>query len=72
MNLVSFSLKTKGVSNFARRLWTVFTRFSITEARIRRALHVVIDALRELIVCVSPIQRRSGTFDPKLSSASMH
>jgi peptidoglycan/xylan/chitin deacetylase (PgdA/CDA1 family) len=47
MNLISFSLKTKGVPNFARRLWTVFTRFGITEARIRRALHVVIYALRE-------------------------
>src|SRR5260370_34951178 len=47
MTLISFSLKTKGVPNFARRLWTVFTRFGITEARIRRALHVVIYALRE-------------------------
>ncbi len=47
MNLVSFSIKTKGLHNFARRLWTVFTRFGISEARIRRALHAVIDALHE-------------------------
>jgi hypothetical protein len=47
MNLVSFSLKTKGPHNFARRLWTVFTRFGITEARTRRALHAVIDILRK-------------------------
>src|SRR5581483_5413506 len=33
MNLVSFSLRTKGMGNFARRLWTVFTRFGITEER---------------------------------------
>jgi peptidoglycan/xylan/chitin deacetylase (PgdA/CDA1 family) len=46
MNLVFFSLKTKGVHNFARRLWTVFTRFGITEARTRRALYTVIDVLR--------------------------
>jgi peptidoglycan/xylan/chitin deacetylase (PgdA/CDA1 family) len=47
MNLVAFSLRTKGVHNFARRLWTVFTRFGITETRIRQALYTVIDALRE-------------------------
>jgi peptidoglycan/xylan/chitin deacetylase (PgdA/CDA1 family) len=47
MNLVSFSIKTKGVHNFARRLWTVFTRFGISEGRTRRALHAVIDALRQ-------------------------
>ncbi len=47
MNLVSFSLKTKGPHNFARRLWTVFTRFGITEARTRRALYAVIDLLRK-------------------------
>jgi hypothetical protein len=38
MNLVSFSLKTKGVSNFVRRLVTVFTRFSFSERKIRRSL----------------------------------
>lgn len=47
MNLVSFSIKTKGIHNFARRLWTVFTRFGFSEARTRRALHTVIDTLRE-------------------------
>jgi peptidoglycan/xylan/chitin deacetylase (PgdA/CDA1 family) len=46
MNLVFFSIKTKGAHNFARRLWTVFTRFGITEARTQRALHTVIDLLR--------------------------
>ena len=46
VNLVFFSLKTKGVHNFARRLWTVFTRFGVTEARTRQALHTVIDVLR--------------------------
>ena len=46
MNLVFFSLQTKGVHNFARRLWTVFTRFGITEAQTRRALYTVIDVLR--------------------------
>src|SRR5437762_12096898 len=46
MNLVSFSIKTKGTYNFARRLWTVFTRFGFSETETRRALHTVIDALR--------------------------
>lgn len=46
MNLVSFSIKTKGVHNFARRLWTVFTRFGITERQTRKALHAIIDSLR--------------------------
>lgn len=47
MNLVSFSIKTKGIHNFARRLWTVFTRFGFSEARTRRALQTVIDVLGE-------------------------
>src|SRR5437764_10436214 len=47
MNLVTFSIKTKGLHNFARRLWTVFTRFGFSEARTRRALHTVVDALRQ-------------------------
>ncbi len=47
MNLVAFSLKTKGTHNFIRRLWTVFTRFGLTEARTRRALHTIIDVLRK-------------------------
>ena len=47
MNLVSFSIKTKGIHNFARRLWTVFTRFGISEARTRRALHSALDTMRK-------------------------
>jgi peptidoglycan/xylan/chitin deacetylase (PgdA/CDA1 family) len=47
MNLVSFSIKTKGIHNFARRLWTVFTRFGITETRIRQALLTAIETLRQ-------------------------
>ncbi len=46
MNLVFFSLKTKGAHNFTRRLWTVFTRFGFSEARTSRALHTIIDVLR--------------------------
>jgi len=38
MNLVAFSLRTKGAANFARRLRTVFTRFGFSDRRIRRAL----------------------------------
>ncbi len=47
MNLVSFSIKTKGMHNFARRLWTVFTRFGITQTRTRRALLTAIEILRQ-------------------------
>ncbi|HAT44925.1 MAG TPA: hypothetical protein DDW33_00605, partial [Ktedonobacter sp.] len=47
MNLVSFSIKTKGIHNFVRRLWTAFTRFGISHARTQRALHAVVDALRD-------------------------
>ncbi len=46
MNLVSFSLKTKGILNFGRRLWTVFARFGFSETRIRRALYAIVDTLR--------------------------
>jgi peptidoglycan/xylan/chitin deacetylase (PgdA/CDA1 family) len=46
MNLVFFSIKTKGVHNFARRLRTVFTRFGFTEAHTQRALQAIIDTLR--------------------------
>ncbi len=46
MNLLSFSIKTKGLRNFARRLWTVFTRFGLSETRTRIALHTIIDVLR--------------------------
>lgn len=46
MNLVAFSVKTKGARNFARRIWTVFARFGFTEARIRRALYAIIETMR--------------------------
>jgi hypothetical protein len=45
MNLISFSMKTKGLHNFVRRLLTVFTRFGFSEERTRRTLHAVIDTL---------------------------
>lgn len=47
MNLIAFSMKTKGLRNFARRLWTVFTRFGFTETRTRAALYALIDLLRD-------------------------
>lgn len=47
MNLVFFSIKTKGIHNFARRLYTVFTRFGFTETQTQRALQTVVDSLRE-------------------------
>src|SRR5947209_8128768 len=47
MNLIAFSMKTKGVRNFARRLWTVFTRFGISETRTRTALYALIELLRK-------------------------
>jgi peptidoglycan/xylan/chitin deacetylase (PgdA/CDA1 family) len=46
MNLITHSIKTKGIHNFSRRLWTVFTRFGIFETQIQRALHIIIDSLR--------------------------
>lgn len=46
MNLVSFSLKTKGAHNFVRRLYTVFTRFSFTDRMTRRALLALLQALQ--------------------------
>ena len=46
MNLVSFSLKTKGAHNFARRLYTVFTRFSFSDRATRRALLALLQALQ--------------------------
>lgn len=46
MNLVSFSLETKGIHNFIRRLWTVFTRFGFSQARTRQALYAIIDTLQ--------------------------
>jgi peptidoglycan/xylan/chitin deacetylase (PgdA/CDA1 family) len=47
MNLVSFSIKTKGLHNFIRRLWTVFARFGFSEARTRQALHAITCAVQE-------------------------
>jgi hypothetical protein len=40
MNLISFSIKTKGAHNFARRLATVFTRFGFSETPTRQARHI--------------------------------
>lgn len=45
MNLVAFSLKTKGAVNFAHRLRTVFTRFGFSEERTRQALITIIESL---------------------------
>jgi len=47
MNLVSFSIRTKGAHNFARRLGTVFTRFGVSETPIQHALYSVIDTLQQ-------------------------
>ncbi|MGH2496055.1 MAG: polysaccharide deacetylase family protein [Ktedonobacteraceae bacterium] len=47
MNLVAFSIKTKGVHNFTRRLATVFTRFGFSEAQTRFGLHSIVDSLRQ-------------------------
>jgi peptidoglycan/xylan/chitin deacetylase (PgdA/CDA1 family) len=47
MNLVSFSIRTKGAHNFARRLGTVFTRFGLSEAKIRNGLFSIVDSLRQ-------------------------
>lgn len=45
MNLISFSIRTKGLHNFTRRLWTVFTRFGLTEVRTRKALLTIVETL---------------------------
>src|SRR5437588_7151659 len=47
MNLVAFSIRTKGAHNFVRRLRTVFTRFGFSERRTRRALYTIIDSLKQ-------------------------
>src|SRR5947207_2238242 len=47
MDLVSFSIRTKGLHNFTRRLWTVFSRFGFSERRIRKALYAIIDTLHK-------------------------
>lgn len=46
MNLVVYSMKTKGVDACMRRLWTVFTRFGLSEGRTRRSLQSMMDALQ--------------------------
>lgn len=46
MNLVAYSMKTKGGAAFGRRLWTVFTRFGLTEGPTRRSFQAMIEALR--------------------------
>src|SRR5205085_1218942 len=46
MDLVTFSVRTKGARNFARRIRTVFTRFDLSDARTRRALDSVMGALQ--------------------------
>ncbi len=46
MNLIAYSIKTKGGAAFSRRLWTVFTRFGLTEGRTRRSIQEMIEALR--------------------------
>lgn len=48
MNLISFSVRTKGVHNFTRRLWTVFTRFGFSEKRTKRSLYSIIESLRRV------------------------
>jgi len=66
MNLISYSIKTKGVSNFIRRLWTVFTRFSIFERKTARALLTLIGSLQEykgaptLFIPASVLHRHSA------------
>lgn len=47
MNLVAFSIKTKGAHNFARRLWTVFARFGFSDARSRRTLLSILATVRQ-------------------------
>jgi len=47
MNLVSFSVRTKGLHNFLRRLWTVFTRFGFSEQRSRRTLYSIITTVQQ-------------------------
>lgn len=47
MNLVAFSIRTKGAHNFARRLWTVFARFGFSDARSRRTLLSILASVRQ-------------------------
>jgi hypothetical protein len=43
MNLVTYSIRTKGAHNFVRRFWTVFTRLGVSERPIQQALHAIMD-----------------------------
>lgn len=47
MNLISFSIKTKGIRNFLRRLWTVFSRFGFSETRARRSLDAIVEVMKD-------------------------
>ena len=47
MNLVAFSIRTKGPHNFVRRLWTVFARFGFSDARSRRTLHSILATMHK-------------------------
>jgi len=44
-NLFIFSIKTKGLRNFLRRVHTIFTRFGFSERRGANGLHAIVDAL---------------------------
>jgi peptidoglycan/xylan/chitin deacetylase (PgdA/CDA1 family) len=46
MNLVSYSIRTKGMHAFTRRLTTVFSRFGFSEKATQRALHAIMDSLK--------------------------
>lgn len=46
MNLVVFSIRTKGMHNFVRRLGTVFTRFGFSEKQIHHSLRAIVDVVR--------------------------
>jgi hypothetical protein len=48
MNLISFSLRTKGLHNFLRRLWTVFARFGFSERRSHQALYAITQSLQQV------------------------
>ncbi len=48
MNLISFSVRTKGIHNFLRRIGTVFTRFGFSERRSRRALYAILTSLKQV------------------------
>lgn len=47
MNLIFFSIRTKGIHNFARRLATVFTRFGFGEGPTSRALRTIVETVQE-------------------------